>query len=156
MIRKLVSIAITDVYPLSIFIQCLIQLSTTGVYFILLILLRPYRSVVWGNRKTEIHTFFEILSTLTVGLVQSVPLLVTLGANTPTLEYLVLGCIGLTLLIGVVMIFLTPVEKVEEIPPSGGNLASSSESLRSRHNKVAPAPMTYEDVIQERRGHLEF
>ncbi|XP_062618533.1 uncharacterized protein LOC134280126 [Saccostrea cucullata] len=34
MIRKLVSIAITDVYPLSIFIQCLIQLSTTGVYFI--------------------------------------------------------------------------------------------------------------------------
>ncbi|XP_062618549.1 uncharacterized protein LOC134280137 [Saccostrea cucullata] len=85
---------------------------------------------------------------------QSVPLLVTLGANTPTLEYLVLGCIGLTLLIGVVMIFFTPVEKVEEITPLDGNLGSSSESVHSRHNKVAPAPMTYEEVIQERRRYV--
>ncbi|XP_061175021.1 uncharacterized protein LOC133184150 [Saccostrea echinata] len=156
MIRKLISISVTDIYPLSIFIQCLIQLSTTSVYFILLILLRPYRSVVWGSRKTEIHTFFEILSTLTVGLMQSLPLLMTLGTNTPTLEYLILGCIGLTLLIGVIMIFLTPVEKEEGITPSNGNLGSSSESLHSRHNKVAPAPITYEEVIQERRRHLEF
>lgn len=55
----------------------------------------------------------KIQSTLTVGLMQALPLLLTLGVSSPTLEYLVLGCIGLTTVIGLVMILMTPMEKDE-------------------------------------------
>lgn len=55
----------------------------------------------------------KIQSTLTIGLMQALPLLLTQGVSSPTLEYLVLGCIGLTTIIGLVMIFMTPMEKDE-------------------------------------------
>nr|XP_022319313.1 uncharacterized protein LOC111122063 isoform X2 [Crassostrea virginica] len=156
MFRKLISIAVTDVYPLSVFVQCLFLLSTTGLYFILLILLRPYSPVVWGNRKTEIHTFFEIQANLTVGLMQALPLLLTLGISSPTLEYLILGCMALTTLIGVLMIFITPMEKEEDtqISPSEGNLGSPSSHRWC--NRVAPAPQTFEEEIELRKRHLDF
>lgn len=56
----------------------------------------------------------KIQATLTVGLMQALPLLLTLGIRSPTLEYLILGCMALTTLIGVLMIFITPMEKEEE------------------------------------------
>lgn len=56
----------------------------------------------------------KIQATLTVGLMQALPLLLTLGISSPTLQYLVLGCMALTTLIGVLMIFITPMEKEEE------------------------------------------
>ena len=56
----------------------------------------------------------KIQATLTVGLMQALPLLLTLGISSPTLEYLILGCMALTTLIGVLMIFITPIEKEEE------------------------------------------
>ncbi|XP_048763162.2 uncharacterized protein LOC125671451 isoform X2 [Ostrea edulis] len=145
MFRKLISIAVTDTYPLSVFVQCLIQLSTTGVYFILLILLRPYRSVVLGNRKADLHTYFEILSTLTVGLMQALPLL---GRHTLILQYAILACTALTLLIGLVMIFLTPFERNDQVSSSEDMLNTPGQSLFRRHIKVAPAPQKFEEETE--------
>lgn len=156
MMRKLLNIAVTDIYPFSVLVQCLILLSSTGLYFLLLILLRPYKAVTWGSRKTEIHTFFEIQSTLTVGLMQALPLLLTLGVSSPTLEYLILGCIGVTTVIGLVMIFITPMEKDEgmQISPSEGNLGTSSQTSHRWCNKVSP--LTFEEEVELNRRQLEF
>uniref|UniRef100_K1QG25 Uncharacterized protein n=1 Tax=Magallana gigas TaxID=29159 RepID=K1QG25_MAGGI len=117
---------------------------------------QQYRAVTWGSRKTEIHTFFEIQSTLTVGLMQALPLLLTQGVSSPTLEYLVLGCIGLTTVIGLVMIFMTPMEKDEgmQISPSEGNLGTSSQTSHRWCNKVTP--LTFEEEVELNRKQLEF
>ncbi|XP_078317108.1 uncharacterized protein LOC111122084 [Crassostrea virginica] len=87
---------------------------------------------------------------------QALPLLLTLGISSPTLEYLVLGCMALTTLIGVLMIFITPMEKEEDtqISPSEGNLGSPSSHRWC--NRVAPAPQTFEEEIEMRKRHLDF
>ncbi|XP_078657690.1 uncharacterized protein LOC144903437 [Branchiostoma floridae x Branchiostoma belcheri] len=78
MMRKVLSILLTDLYPLQLFAQAGVNLCLSGIYLLVVVLGRPYRPAKWrvcGKVvPLDLHNIFEGLATVCVCYLQVIPI----------------------------------------------------------------------------------
>ncbi|XP_045159063.2 uncharacterized protein LOC123524713 isoform X2 [Mercenaria mercenaria] len=103
LLRKLVSIIVTEAYPFSGFIQTVIQLGMSACYLLAIIVLRPYRSCYWVHPNLNVHIFFEVVSNIVVCCVQGVGLTVVLGYYQESSDLVAAGAVCIVVVIWIVL-----------------------------------------------------
>ncbi|KAI8509142.1 hypothetical protein Bbelb_129900 [Branchiostoma belcheri] len=78
MMRKVLSILLTDLYPLQPLAQAGVNLCLSGIYLLVVVLGRPYRPAKWrvcGKvLPLDLHNIFEGLATVCVCYLQVIPI----------------------------------------------------------------------------------
>ncbi|CAH1775367.1 unnamed protein product, partial [Owenia fusiformis] len=105
MLRKFVYALMTDVYPFHPLVQVCCHLSTSVIYLIAVILGRPYRRVSWQSEASilNVHMLFEVVSNLSIILLQIEGLLMILEIEHVAIELTVLVSVAVVLFIWLMM-----------------------------------------------------
>ncbi|KAK3601520.1 hypothetical protein CHS0354_027662 [Potamilus streckersoni] len=162
LLRLLISLCLTDTYPIGPFIQVYGQLTLTGLYLLLVIAFRPYRTMAWTFCNANNHIIFEVVSNLCLGFVQIIshPIF-KIYWNIVEIISLVFIC--LVLLLWVVLLFGICCEikesnfqgTMDESSMIGNQTRHKVKFLCWRSNAVGQDP-SYTAELQEKKVNLDF
>ncbi|XP_048255774.1 uncharacterized protein LOC124125516 isoform X1 [Haliotis rufescens] len=99
MVRKVVSIAVTNTMLTNPLQQSIVLLSISGLYLLLLLAARPYRKCTWKRLPLNIHLMLEVVCTVSLCMVQAGGLLLSLHLYPALLSYLLMGLVLLALVL---------------------------------------------------------
>ncbi|XP_052256660.1 uncharacterized protein LOC127861943 isoform X2 [Dreissena polymorpha] len=168
-LRKLVAIVITEMYPFTPLIQACVQMGVTGVYLLMVLLLRPFRSCYWIHPIANIHHIFEVLSTIVILLTQAVAFSLAIDRYLDHTDIALLALVGLVLTMWLVTMVTVSLEKKQHIPTEEGKHAEEtvkkmipvvkSQPTRNlkfwKKKKVGPNP-EYLEQIEINKRNIDF
>ncbi|XP_019645399.1 PREDICTED: uncharacterized protein LOC109486137 [Branchiostoma belcheri] len=108
MMRKVLSILLTDLYPLQLLAQAGVNLCLSGIYLLVVVLGRPYRPAKWrvcGKvLPLDLHNIFEGLATVCVCYLQVIPIVKEADLYSDYMGIPLVVLISCTLLLWVIML----------------------------------------------------
>lgn len=161
LLRKGISVMITDTLPFDPFAQTTVLLTMSTLYTLLLILFQPYRKCYWRKPSFNHHAFYDILANVAICFLQSVGLTLTLGMQLAWLDYVTISIVAIVLIVWVIIILITPLETeeedaypVEEETETEVTELKPTRSRMKRDNKVGFVESLAS--VYERQRYLDF
>ncbi|XP_046578548.1 uncharacterized protein LOC124286244 isoform X1 [Haliotis rubra] len=160
MVRKVVSIAVTNTMLTDPLRQSIVLLSVSGLYLLLLLAARPYRKCTWKGQPLNIHQLLEVVCTVSLCTVQTGGLLLSLHLYPEMLNYLLMGLVLLALVLWLGCAAAGKVEDMEEqvvFEDEVERTVSRTISLphqRIKRNQVGEYVTSHE--VERRVAHVEF
>ncbi|XP_078575318.1 uncharacterized protein LOC144861360 isoform X1 [Branchiostoma floridae x Branchiostoma japonicum] len=161
MMRKVLSILLTDLYPLHPLAQSGVNLTISGVYLFVVVLGRPYRPAKWrvcGKvLPLDMHNIFEALATLCVCYLQAVPIIKETDLYHDYMGIPLVVLVSCTLLLWVVMLagMSREVQVEEELEYTEPAVAKTEKKKREKfvfwhRNKVGEGVTAVELTAREK------